>query len=256
MRSSLLGRAGSFRGVPDASRGEGADGRRVAEQPPRRDLAFGRCLAATLAAGNPAEPPGGVGEEFRIVENGENPSYDKLLVFPRSSLRTLGPIRSGSLARDASLGLSPVETMDELLVRLGEINDFPTADGILLLGANGNILGNVLVKDWLENLNILVSGINDILLELRGYGSSTTEWNVEQVAVVQQKIEQHLAGLKMFISRQRVENKAAIANLKFEPQSHMIGDVLAHQTACCRPRTQPLCVAHLIAVLPRCQLMR
>ena len=162
---------------------------------------------------------GGVGEEFRIVETGENPSYDKLLVFPRSSLRTLGPIRSGSLARDASLGLSPVETMDELLVRLGEINDFPTADGILLLGANGNILGNVLVKDWLENLNILVSGINDILLELRGYGSSTTEWNVEQVAVVQQKIEQHLAGLKMFISRQREENKAAIANLKFEPQS-------------------------------------
>jgi hypothetical protein len=163
--------------------------------------------------------PGGVGEEFRIVETGENPSYDKLLVFPRSSLRTLGPIRSGSLARDASLGLSPVETMDALLRRLGEINDFPTADGILLLGANGNILGNVLVKDWLENLNILVSGINDILLELRGYGSSTTEWNVEQVAVVQQKIEQHLAGLKMFISRQREENKAAIANLKFEPQS-------------------------------------
>lgn len=163
--------------------------------------------------------PGGVGEEFRIVETGENPSYDKLLVFPRSSLRTLGPIRSGSLARDASLGLSPVETMDALLRRLGEINDFPTADGILLLGANGNILGNVLVKDWLENLNILVSGINDILLELRGYGSSTTEWNVEQVAVVQQKIEQHLAGLKMFISRQREENKAVIANLKFEPQS-------------------------------------
>jgi hypothetical protein len=162
---------------------------------------------------------GGVGEEFRIVETGENPSYDKLLVFPSSSLRTLGPIRSGSLARDASLGLSPVETMDELLVRLGEINDFPTADGILLLGANGNILGNVLVKDWLENLNILVSGINDILLELRGYGSSTTEWNMEQVAVIQKKIEQHLAGLKTFISRQREENKAAIANLKFEPQS-------------------------------------
>lgn len=44
--------------------------------------------------------------------------------------------------------------------------------------------------------------------------------------------------------------------LKFEPQSHMIGDALARQTACCRPRTQPLSAAHLIAVLPRYQLMR
>jgi hypothetical protein len=159
------------------------------------------------------------GEEFRIVETGENPTYDNILVFPKSALRTVGPIRSGSLARDASLGISDVEFMDDLLARLGEINDFPTADGILLLGVNGNILGNVLVKDWLENLNILVSGIGDTLLELRGYGVSNIEWNVEQVAVIQGKIEQHLAGLKIFMTRQREENKAALANLRFDPQN-------------------------------------
>jgi hypothetical protein len=159
------------------------------------------------------------GEEFRIVESGENPTYDNILVFPRTALRTVGPIRSGSLARDASLGISDVEFMDDLLVRLGEINDFPTADGILLLGVEGNILGNVLVKDWLENLNILVSGIGDTLLELRGYGVSNIEWNVEQVAVIQAKIEQHLAGLKIFMTKQREENKAVLANLRFEPQN-------------------------------------
>ena len=159
------------------------------------------------------------GEEFRIVETGENPTYDNILVFPKSALRTVGPIRSGSLARDASLGITDVELMDDLLTRLGEINDFPTADGILLLGVNGNILGNVLVKDWLENLNILVSGIGDTLLELRGYGVSNIEWNVEQVAVIQSKIEQHLAGLKIFMTKQREENKAALANLRFEPQN-------------------------------------
>ena len=159
------------------------------------------------------------GEEFRIVEAGENPLYNNVLVFPRTALRTVGPIRSGSLAIDVSLGMSPSETMEELLERLGEITEFPTADGILLLGVNGNILGNVLVKDWLENLKLLLSGVGDTLLELRGYGVSQIEWNMEQVKVIQNKIEQHLAGLKIFMTKQREENKAALSKLRFEPNS-------------------------------------
>ena len=159
------------------------------------------------------------GEEFRVVETGENPIYSNVLVFPRTALRTVGPIRSGSLAIDASLGMSQSETMDELLERLGEITEFPTADGILLLGVNGNILGNVLVKDWLENLKLLVSGVGDTLLELRGYGVSQIEWNMEQIKVIQDKIEQHLAGLKIFMTKQREENKAALSKLRFEPNS-------------------------------------
>jgi hypothetical protein len=159
-----------------------------------------------------------VGEEFRVVERGENPIYNNILVFPRTALRTIGPIRSGSLGRDVSLGMTLPETMEQLLERLGEITDFPSADGILSLGVNGNILGNVLVKDWLENLKILVSGLGDTLLELRGYGASGIEWNLEQVKVIQDKVEQHLAGLKIFMTKQREENKTALSNLRFEPQ--------------------------------------
>ena len=157
------------------------------------------------------------GEEFRIVEKGENPIYRNILVFPKSALRAVGPIRSGSLARDASLGMMPQETMEELLKRLGEISDFPTADGILVLGIDGNILGNVLVKDWLENLNITISGLGDTLFELRGYGIPNVEWNLEQNAVIQAKIEETLASLKIFMSSQREENKSLLSNLKFEP---------------------------------------
>jgi hypothetical protein len=160
-----------------------------------------------------------VGEEYRVVEAGENPVYSNLLVFPRTALRTAGPIRSGSLARDASLGMTLPETMEELLERLGEITDFPTADGVLMLGVDGNILGNVLVKDWLENMKILVSGLDDTLMELRGYGGAQIEFNLEQVKVIQGKIEQHLAGLKIFMTKQREANKAALSNLRFEQQS-------------------------------------
>ena len=158
------------------------------------------------------------GEEYRVVEAGENPVYSNLLVFPRTALRTAGPIRSGSLARDASLGMTLPETMEELLERLGEITDFPTADGILMLGVDGNILGNVLVKDWLENMKLLVSGLGDTLLELRGYGGAQIEFNLEQVKVIQGKIEQHLAGLKIFMTKQREANKTALSNLRFEQQ--------------------------------------
>jgi len=160
-----------------------------------------------------------VGEEYRVVEAGENPVYSNLLVFPRTSLRTAGPIRSGSLARDASLGMTLPETMEELLERLGEITDFPTADGILMLGVDGNILGNVLVKDWLENMKMLVSSMSDVLFELRGYGGAQIEFNLEQVKVIQGKIEQHLAGLKIFMTKQREANKTALSNLRFEQQS-------------------------------------
>jgi hypothetical protein len=159
-----------------------------------------------------------VGEEYRVVEAGENPVYSNLLVFPRTALRTAGPIRSGSLARDVSLGMTLPETMEELLERLGEITDFPTADGILMLGVDGNILGNVLVKDWLENMKLLISGLDDTLLELRGYGGAQIEFNLEQVKVIQGKIEQHLAGLKIFMTKQREANKTALSNLRFEQQ--------------------------------------
>lgn len=160
-----------------------------------------------------------VGEEYRVVEAGENPVFSNLLVFPRTALRTAGPIRSGSLARDASLGMTLPETMDDLLERLGEITDFPTADGILMLGVDGNILGNVLVKDWLENMKMLISGLGDTLLELRGYGGAQIELNMEQVKVIQGKIEQHLAGLKIFMTKQREANKTALSNLRFEQQA-------------------------------------
>jgi hypothetical protein len=179
-----------------------------------------------------------VGEELRVVEKGENPAYNNIIVFPRTALRTVGPIRSGSLARDASLAMSPAETMEELLKRLGEISDFPSADGILLLGVDGNILGNVLVKDWLENLNLLVNGIGDTLLELRGYGASNVEWSVAQLEVIQGKINQHLAAIKIFITRQREENKSALANIKFEAQPLFPADISSRLLA--RIESEPL----------------
>lgn len=157
------------------------------------------------------------GESMRVVEPAETLSYTNILVFPPSVIRDIGPIRSGSLAQDMSLGSTKVTIMDDILEELGDVEDFPTADSILNLGVKGNILGNVTIKDWLSNLNLAITGLGDAFFKLRGYGAQNIELSVEQASVLQDKIEKHLAALRIFMIKQRQENQATLANLKFVP---------------------------------------
>jgi hypothetical protein len=161
-------------------------------------------------------------EPIRIVEPAEAPSYTNVLVFPLSAQRDLGVIRSGYLAQDMSLGAMEPRNMGDILEDLGDISDFPTAESILNLGVKGNIIGNVTIKDWLASLDLRVQGLYDIYLALRGYGVQKIEFNTEQAAVIQGKIEQRLAAMRLFFIKQREENKALLANLKFEPNGVLV----------------------------------
>jgi len=158
------------------------------------------------------------GQSLRAVETGESPSYTNVLVFPMTVLRDLGPIRSGILAQDMSLGAAASSSMERILKELGEITEFPTAESILNIGINGNILGNVFIKDWLANLRLNIGGLGDAWATLRGYGTKDIEWNIEQAQVLQDKIEQRLAGIKVFMGQQRELAASQLTNLKFEPQ--------------------------------------
>ena len=167
------------------------------------------------------------GESFRTVEPGEAPSYTNLLIFPRSTLRDMGPIRSGILAMDVSLGMTPPIMMRDLLESLGSVTEFPSAEGILNLGVDGNILGNVTIKDWLENQVLILTGPGDVGELLAPYGLSKAEWNMEQTAVLQKKVEQLIGALRITISTKNEENKATLANLRFEPQPLLAGELSA-----------------------------
>lgn len=171
------------------------------------------------------------GEEYRVVETGENPQFDTVVVFPKSALRDLGPIRSGVLAQDVSLGMTETRLMSDILASVEDISDQPTSDGILLLGVGGGTVGNILVKDWLDTLDMNISGTGDTLIALRGYGSLSVEWNTDQMAVIQKKVEQRLAALRIFLIKQREENKATLSNLKFEPMPLLSGENAARLLA-------------------------
>jgi hypothetical protein len=158
------------------------------------------------------------GEAIRTVEPAEEPSYSRILVFPLSTLRNLGPIRSGLLAQDMSLGAMEPRAMRDIVEDLKDISEFPTAESILNIDVRGNIVGNVTIKDWLTNLPLNLEGMGDAWRVLHAYGASSIEWTAEQAAVIQAKIEQRLAGLRLFMSNQREENKAALANMSFSPE--------------------------------------
>ena len=156
------------------------------------------------------------GERERVIEPGEAPNYENVLVFPLTTLRDLGPIRSGSLAQDVGLGMQRPRLMEDILEEL-PIEEQPSADSILNLGVKGNILGNVTIKDWLAGLKLIMDGGGDAYTLLHGYGLSDIEFSAEQMQVIQEKVEQRLASLKLFMKEQRETNAAQLANLKFEP---------------------------------------
>ncbi len=157
------------------------------------------------------------GDRERIVEAGESHTFDNILVFPLSTLRDIGPIRSGYLVKDVSLGMTTQTLMRDILKDIS-IDEFPSADNILNLGIKGNISGNVTIKDWLEQQNIVLNGMGDLYYALSGYGIRDIELNLEQFEVIQDKIQSHLMGLRIFMTKQREENASYLANLKFIPQ--------------------------------------
>jgi hypothetical protein len=158
------------------------------------------------------------GEPLRVIESADAPAYTNMLLFPRSTLRDLGPIRSGRLVQDVSLGLGKPKLMEDILEELGDIDDFPTAGTILNLGME-SMIGNVTVKDWLQSQNLKLEGIGDVYRMLLGYGVQNIEWNEEQIKIFQEKIEHNLASLKAFMNKQREENASLLSNLKYEPQT-------------------------------------
>jgi len=158
------------------------------------------------------------GDAIRVVEPGEAPSFNNTLIFPRSTLRDFGPIRSGILAQDISLGMTDPTPIANIIRSLGSVSDFPTAQGILNIGVNG-VAGNVTIKDWLDALPLVLYGPGDVAELLSGYLLNTVELNAEQTAVLQKKIQNTLGSLRIFITTSREENKATLANLRFEQQS-------------------------------------
>jgi hypothetical protein len=151
----------------------------------------------------------------RIVEAGDAPSSTNTLLFPRKVGRDMGPIRSGVLARDVSYGMKDPTPTPKLLTSLGTPTEFPTSQNILSIGTEGSIQGTVLLETWLDLQDYILFGPGDIYEQLIGYSLDKLEFTNEQQSVINFKIQQGIAAFRLYISKKREENRAALANLRF-----------------------------------------
>jgi len=173
-------------------------------------------------------------DPIKIVEGGESPSYTNILLFPRyallmnedeekkyahSILREFGPIRSGSLAQDISLGMTPPELVKHILGTLGTPDEFPTENSILSFGVEGSISDNIELSNWLKGQNIFTYGTGDIYRKLSGYSLETIEFDLDQQSVINDKIKQTYAALRIFLSNQQEKNKVLAGKIVFQPQN-------------------------------------
>ena len=154
-------------------------------------------------------------DSSRIVEAGDAPSSTNTLLFPRKVGRDMGPIRSGLLARDISYGMKDPTPTPKLLQSLGSPTEFPTSQNILSIGTEGSIQGTVLLETWLDLQDYILFGPGDIYEQLIGYSLDKLEFTKEQQAVINFKVLQGIAAFRLYISKKREENRAALANLRF-----------------------------------------
>ena len=143
----------------------------------------------------------------RVAEPAETPDVLSTLLFPRAHAREIDTIRSGSLALDISRGMTTPRLLSDILER--GTTDFPTADGLLLLGLNG-IVGNVTVKEWLESQTVPLNSVADANRVFAPYGFSSLEWTTEQAAVLQSKVDAGLAAIRIFLAGKREELAAGV----------------------------------------------
>ncbi len=156
-----------------------------------------------------------VNDTTRILEGGDSARSTNTLLFPRTVGKVFGPIRSGMLARDISYGMKSPVPLSSVLSALGTPTEFPSATNILSIGTEGSIQGTVLLETWLDLQNYVLFGQGDIYETLVGYSLDKLEFTQEQQAVLSHKIQQGIAAFRLYITKKREENRAALANLRF-----------------------------------------
>ena len=152
--------------------------------------------------------------DTRRIESPEEGSLMNTLLFPLSEQGNLGSIRSGKLANDMAYSHQPTtQTISQIIERLEGIPEVPTAGKIVSVGVGGNTLGNIPLEEWLKAQPLYPLGLADVLVVLANYGMAQAEFNVDQQAVLIDKIQGYRALIKQFITEIRASSTKALSEL-------------------------------------------
>jgi hypothetical protein len=157
--------------------------------PPFSEIPYGleRALGTTYRKG--------FDRKKQVLVPEESATMKSYLIFPQKTVAHLGTTRSGSLVIDSGRSQLPPKTMTQILKEIGEPQEVGTSQDLLLLNVDGNTLGNIPLKDYIEGLSIPGLGIGDTFSTLQQFGIDNLELTPELVEVLQTKIESYQSQL-------------------------------------------------------------
>jgi len=154
-------------------------------------------------------------EEPRLLESPEEAVITSYLLFPKLYEREFGSIRSGKLAYDVGRSMTTRRTIDELIREQEGVSTIPSAGSILAVGTTANVVGDVVIEDWLKNIPLTIYGLGDALIELKSYGFYQKEFSLQQQNVLIDKIEVTIAHIKNHIKYVREKVDDELKNIVF-----------------------------------------
>ena len=153
--------------------------------------------------------------ETRLLESPEEAVILSYLLFPKTYERELGTIRSGKLAYDIGRSMTVPRLMAEIIKEQDGVSSVPTVGSILAVGSSENVVGNVVIEDWLKNVPLTLYGLGDALVELKSYGFAQKELSYEQQNTLIEKIETTIAHVKSHIQYVREKVDKQIESIVF-----------------------------------------
>jgi hypothetical protein len=142
------------------------------------------------------------------IENADEATIVKYLIFPLLYLRDLGATRSGKLALDWGISHQDPSTFESILEENGEISDFVTPNQIFGVLPGGTNIGNKTIHDWILAQPLYGGGLGGILPYLRSFGLVETQLSLEQEQALVKKITVFIGFLKIFLEKERATEKS------------------------------------------------
>lgn len=147
----------------------------------------------------------GMERKRQVLNPEENATMKGYLIFPQKVVAHIGKIRSGSIAIDSGRSQLTPKTTKQILEEVGDAQEVGTSNDLILLDVNGNTLGNIPLKDYIEGLTIPSLGLGDTFRTLEQYGIDNLELTPDIITVLEQKIESYQSQLLGTLSKLREE---------------------------------------------------
>ena len=165
------------------------------------------------------------------IETGDEATIVGQLLFPLSAERDLGGTRTGRLLKDIIFSHIPPRSITDIISDLSGVSSTASSGGIISIGTTGNTLGNIAIEDWIRSQPLLVKGLGDAFVDLKGLGLSQKEFTEEQQAAVIEKINQTRALIKQFVTEERQLAIKKISELRLENRTFLEGESLEKYAA-------------------------